>query len=62
MVMGGSYLLLAMMVLLVDESTLETGLDKAKIFPFKYWVHGSKYIGVVLGPEAVGSDTISWIN
>jgi len=29
MVMGGSYLLLAMMVLLVDESTLETGLDKA---------------------------------
>ena len=31
MVMGGSYLLLAMMVLLVDERTLETGLDKAYI-------------------------------
>lgn len=29
MVMGGSYLLMAMMILLVDESTLETGLDKA---------------------------------
>jgi len=31
MVMGGSYLLLAMMILLVDEATLETGLDKAYI-------------------------------
>ena len=31
MVMGGSYLLLAMMVLLVDERTLETGLDSAYI-------------------------------
>ena len=29
MVMGGSYLLLAMMILLVEEDTLETGLDGA---------------------------------
>jgi len=29
LVMGGAYLLFAMMVLLVDESTLETGLDEA---------------------------------
>ena len=29
LVMGGAYLLLAMMVLLVDESILETGLDEA---------------------------------
>lgn len=31
MVMGGSYLLLAMMVMVVDESTLETGLESAYI-------------------------------
>jgi len=29
MVMGGAYLLLAMLILLVDETTLETGLDSA---------------------------------
>ena len=29
LVMGGAYLLFAMMVLLVDEATLETGLDEA---------------------------------
>lgn len=29
LVMGGAYLLLAMLVLLVDEATLETGLDEA---------------------------------
>ena len=31
MVMGGSYLLLAMMVMLVDEATLETGLESAYV-------------------------------
>ena len=31
MVMGGSYLLLAMMVMVVDEATLETGLESAYV-------------------------------